>query len=77
MSVQKVTSETVQINGLHVKIRVVRDSAICRWLTDNKSIVLGNTIYVSDKLLTQKALVHAMKTFTTRWKVWQFILNIW
>jgi hypothetical protein len=67
----KVSVETFVINGQSVKIKIVRDSKICRLLTDDEYVIIGHTIYVRGKLLIQRVIRNGLEEIakTSLWKI--------
>lgn len=63
-------SKTVYRFGNEViNVKVVRDSKICRLLSDEDHITIGHTIYVRGKFLVQRTLRNGLNemTCTPRW----------
>lgn len=45
MPVIRINSDSVHVRGRNVRVHIIRDSKLCRFLTDKPFLVLGNRVY--------------------------------
>lgn len=82
MNMVKLNAADITIGGKKVRVEVVRDSALCRFLTKKEFIALWNTIYLRDKKLTQKVLFAGLADVMKRYKIgfiryyWNLLTNV-
>ena len=67
--VPKVTQSTFLLNGKKVTVTVVRDSAICRTLSDDEAWLFGRTIYVRGKIAKPSVLLPIIHELHRRLKL--------
>lgn len=48
------------INGKETKIKIVRDSSICRFFTNDETFIFGNTVFASGNVVTKRMFTRAL-----------------